>query len=429
MQEEIPFPLYLGADCRWGSSLAAGPMNSEVAAVAPISLVPRDTKWLTLEVCREFQRGACSRTAEECRYAHPPKHVSAPHGRVIACFDSLKGRCTRENCKYLHPPAHLKTQLEINGKNNLIQQKNLTAMAHMQMMAPSMLAPMHSYPQLSMYSQPASPMPYLSYLSPATPGLGYLPPDVLATAGGAMPGTHAALVMNAHAPGAMAAATAAGALQPGMRPLRTDKLDVCSEFVRGGCPLSADDCRLAHPPERGLLDPADGRVTVCMDFVKGRCSRHKCRYFHPPLHLQAKVKALQHQANQAAAAAAIASMPTGVMTPLPKRAAMDKPNGMLGATFNHALMAYQSGLSGLHMAAQPYMAPGSMFCMAAPTATFAPIMYHHNHHHHHAAAAAAAAAAVASAGSGPPNPLANQLQHGGLTALDPEDERYHVLLK
>lgn len=50
-----------------------------------------------------------------------------------------QGRCTRENCKYLHPPAHLKTQLEINGRNNLIQQKTAAAMLaqQMQFMIPS----------------------------------------------------------------------------------------------------------------------------------------------------------------------------------------------------------------------------------------------------------------------------------------------------
>ena len=48
-------------------------------------------------------------------------------------FYFSKGRCTRENCKYLHPPPHLKTQLEINGRNNLIQQKTAAAMLAQQM--------------------------------------------------------------------------------------------------------------------------------------------------------------------------------------------------------------------------------------------------------------------------------------------------------
>lgn len=50
----------------------------------------RDTKWLTLEVCRQFQRGNCSRSDEECKFAHPPKSCQVDNGRVVACFDSLK---------------------------------------------------------------------------------------------------------------------------------------------------------------------------------------------------------------------------------------------------------------------------------------------------------------------------------------------------
>ena len=61
--------------------------------VAPV----RDTKWLTLEVCRQFQRGTCSRSDEECKFAHPPKSCQVENGRVIACFDSLKVR-ERTSC-------------------------------------------------------------------------------------------------------------------------------------------------------------------------------------------------------------------------------------------------------------------------------------------------------------------------------------------
>ena len=56
-----------------------------------VSVTPiRDTKWLTLEVCREFQRGTCSRPDTECKFAHPSKSCQVANGRVIACFDSLK---------------------------------------------------------------------------------------------------------------------------------------------------------------------------------------------------------------------------------------------------------------------------------------------------------------------------------------------------
>jgi muscleblind protein len=50
----------------------------------------KDTRWLTLEVCREYQRQKCNRTEHECKFAHPPAHVEIVNGKVIACYDSLK---------------------------------------------------------------------------------------------------------------------------------------------------------------------------------------------------------------------------------------------------------------------------------------------------------------------------------------------------
>ncbi|XP_066258535.1 muscleblind-like protein 1 isoform X4 [Euwallacea similis] len=81
----------------------------------------KDSRWLQLEVCREFQRQKCSRPDTECKFAHPPANVEVQNGRVTACYDSIKGRCNREKppCKYFHPPQHLKDQLLINGRNHL----------------------------------------------------------------------------------------------------------------------------------------------------------------------------------------------------------------------------------------------------------------------------------------------------------------------
>lgn len=145
--------------------------------VAPV----RDTKWLTLEVCRQYQRGTCSRSDEECKFAHPPKSCQVENGRVIACFDSLKGRCSRENCKYLHPPTHLKTQLEINGRNNLIQQKTAAAMLAQQMQFMFPGTPLHPVPTF-----PVGPtigtnaaISFAPYLAPVTPGVGLVPTEVL----------------------------------------------------------------------------------------------------------------------------------------------------------------------------------------------------------------------------------------------------------
>lgn len=80
---------------------------------------------------------------------------------------------------------------------------------------------------------------------------------------------------------------------------------VCREYQRGNCTRGESDCRFAHPADSTMIDTNDNTVTVCMDYIKGRCSREKCKYFHPPAHLQAKIKAAQHQVNQAAAAAAM----------------------------------------------------------------------------------------------------------------------------
>lgn len=50
----------------------------------------KDSRWLQLEVCREFQRNKCSRPDTECKFAHPPANVEVQNGRVTACYDSIK---------------------------------------------------------------------------------------------------------------------------------------------------------------------------------------------------------------------------------------------------------------------------------------------------------------------------------------------------
>ena len=77
----------------------------------------RDTKWLTLEVCRQFQRGTCSRSDEECKFAHPPKSCQVENGRVIACFDSLKVR-TSAYVEFLRNPGFCFVSLIIAAMAN-----------------------------------------------------------------------------------------------------------------------------------------------------------------------------------------------------------------------------------------------------------------------------------------------------------------------
>ena len=92
-------------------------------------------------------------------------------------------------------------------------------------------------------------------------------------------------------------------------PPATLYLQVCRELQRGVCTRPACECRYAHPPDNVLLDATDNTVTVCMDFVKGKCMREACRYFHPPPHLLAQVKVVQQRV--AAASSASSSPPNG----------------------------------------------------------------------------------------------------------------------
>ncbi|XP_043108928.1 muscleblind-like protein 1 isoform X7 [Puntigrus tetrazona] len=374
----------------------------------------RDTKWLTLEVCREFQRGTCARSDAECKFAHPAKSCQVENGRVIACFDSLKGRCSRENCKYLHPPPHLKTQLEINGRNNLIQQKNMAMLAQQMQLANaimpgSQLQPMPMFsvtPSLatnaSAAAAAAAAAAFNPYLGPVSPGL--MPAEILPSAPVLMAGSPAVASVPSAANAAAAAASAAAA----QKLLRTDRLEVCREYQRGNCSRGETDCRFAHPADSTMIDPSDNTVTVCMDYIKGRCSRDKCKYFHPPAHLQAKIKAAQHQVNQATAAAAM-GIPHSVMPPLPKRPALEKANGAT-SMFSTGMLQYQQALANMQFQQQAAFIPsGSILCMT-PAASVVPMM--------HGASPAAVSAATTSATSVPfASASANQFEDSSLSKL------------
>ncbi|XP_030629013.1 muscleblind-like protein 1 isoform X1 [Chanos chanos] len=368
----------------------------------------RDTKWLTLEVCREFQRGTCSRSDTECKFAHPAKSCQVENGRVIACFDSLKGRCSRENCKYLHPPPHLKTQLEINGRNNLIQQKNMVMLAQ-QMQLANAIMPGNQLQPMPMFSvtpslasnasaaaAAAAAAAFNPYLGPVSPSL--MPAEILPSA--------PVLMTSSPVPTVPSTAASAAAAQ---KLLRTDRLEVCREYQRGNCSRGENDCRFAHPADSTMIDTNDNTVTVCMDYIKGRCSREKCKYFHPPAHLQAKIKAAQHQVSQATAAAAMTQsavkslkrpleatfdlgIPHSVMPPLPKRPALEKANGA-AAMFNTGMIQYQQALANMQFQQQAAFIPsGSILCMT-PAASVVPMM--------HGATPAAVSAATTSATSVP----------------------------
>ncbi|XP_031763894.2 protein muscleblind isoform X8 [Galleria mellonella] len=258
----------------------------------------KDSRWLQLEVCREFQRNKCSRPDTECKFAHPPATVEVQNGRVTACYDSIKGRCNREKppCKYFHPPQHLKDQLLINGRNHLalknalMQQMGLTpgqvlpgqvptvvgglsgtgaAASHLAALDPislALLAPQATSPYLS--SVPGVGSTYAQYYTPQ------LVPAMLG-----------------HDPAAAAASPLGVMQQPVLQQKlpRTDRLElldtlpVCQDFNRQGC--TRPTCRFVHIREGCGLQVVGCRVVVCRDAAAGTCRRAACRYYHIPVQL------------------------------------------------------------------------------------------------------------------------------------------------
>ncbi|XP_063913341.1 muscleblind-like protein 2a isoform X1 [Zophobas morio] len=279
----------------------------------------KDSRWLQLEVCREFQRNKCSRPDTECKFAHPPANVEVQNGRVTACYDSIKGRCNREKppCKYFHPPQHLKDQLLINGRNHLalknalMQQMGLTPG---QPLVPGQVQavevdstvdslPLTFFPNFSMsideqYAVMAA-NPYLTGMPQvgSTYSPYFAPGPIMPTIMGPDPtGVGSPL-------GVVPQTVVAQQKMP-----RSDRLEVCREYQRGACKRAESECRFAHPAD-SVTANEDGTVTVCMDAVKGRCNRDPCRYFHPPLHLQAQIKAAQSRASAPAAVSPLLAPP------------------------------------------------------------------------------------------------------------------------
>ncbi|XP_021940512.1 muscleblind-like protein 1 isoform X4 [Zootermopsis nevadensis] len=254
----------------------------------------KDSRWLQLEVCREFQRNKCTRPDTECKFAHPPANVEVQNGRVTACYDSIKGRCNREKppCKYFHPPQHLKDQLLINGRNHLalknalMQQMGLTPPG--QPLIPGQVPAVATNPYLTGMPQVGST--FSPYFTPGPVMPAILGPDPTSV------GSPLSVVPQT--------------VVTQQKMARSDRLEVCREYQRGACKRAESECRFAHPPDTVTANE-DGTVTVCMDAVKGRCNRDPCRYFHPPLHLQAHIKAAQSRASPPVSVATVGGVEVG----------------------------------------------------------------------------------------------------------------------
>ena len=67
--------------------LTSPPPGAGVCGGKPV----RDSSWLELDICRDFQKEgmSCSRS-DQCRFAHPEPNVVTRDGKVTCCYDFLK---------------------------------------------------------------------------------------------------------------------------------------------------------------------------------------------------------------------------------------------------------------------------------------------------------------------------------------------------
>lgn len=86
----------------------------------------RDSQWLQLDVCLDFLVGKCGKLGD-CKFAHPMTHVDVVDDKVMACYDSFKGRCRRVTppCKYYHPTPPLMDVLVQRGKNHIAMKNSI----------------------------------------------------------------------------------------------------------------------------------------------------------------------------------------------------------------------------------------------------------------------------------------------------------------
>ncbi|XP_043861796.1 protein naked cuticle isoform X24 [Drosophila santomea] len=324
----------------------------------------KDSRWLQLEVCREFQRNKCSRQDTECKFAHPPANVEVQNGKVTACYDSIKGRCNRDKppCKYFHPPQHLKDQLLINGRNHLALKNALMqqmGIAPGQPVISGQVPAVATNPYLtgipansySPYYTTGHLVPTLLGPDPVTSQLGPVVPQTVQVAQQKIPRSDRLEQFSGMVPFKRPAAEKSGipVYQPGATayqqlmqpyvpvssnpkiPLNAscviytdasgqllDTLPVCQDFNRSMC--SRLNCRFVHLTEDDKVEVIDQRVAVCRDHANSQCRRKQCKYYHIPIVLppanimaamitspsdqQAAVPVATTTANPAAAAAA-----------------------------------------------------------------------------------------------------------------------------
>ncbi|XP_038049875.1 muscleblind-like protein 1 isoform X7 [Patiria miniata] len=319
---------------------------------AVIPYLPQRPKNDKLEVCREFQRGNCSRA--ECKFAHPAEGAAIDQldNTVTVCMDYIKGRCSRDKCKYFHPPAHLQTKIKAAQHTNsqasvvlpttpeTISKKRAREPADdiiLNPALPGLIPPpkkgvgaiSHSHhiaAQSLIQHHPAMYQPALTtsmqmngqpshYLPPPKVSVNWhyqgggswvaLPAQTWPKAAPEVP------MMPTVPPGAAATMPSFYTHQVMPQQQSADTIPVCRDFKSGSC--KRPNCRYAHVME-DQVEIIEGKVTLCRDAVKGKCARANCKYYHNSSNASASSSAVNASVTVATTMVASCSTPLAVAT-------------------------------------------------------------------------------------------------------------------
>ncbi|VDO17017.1 unnamed protein product, partial [Rodentolepis nana] len=102
------------------------------------------------------------------------------------------------------------------------------------------------------------------------------------------------------------------------------------------------------------LEVNQGRVTVCRDAAKGRCSRQPCRYYHIPLQaisvnrshalnsvLSTAAASMNHLTSSGNTSSIVSTSPCTTVTQAPALS-ISNSTSLNGSSFNHSTLISQS---------------------------------------------------------------------------------------
>nr|CDS33702.1 muscleblind protein [Hymenolepis microstoma] len=138
-----------------------------------------------------------------------------------------------------------------------------------------------------------------------------------------------------------------------------ESLQLCRDFQAGKCHRNSE-CRYVHIADTKGLEVNQGRVTVCRDAAKGRCSRQPCRYYHIPLQaisvnrshalnsvLSTAAASMNNLSSSVNTSSVISTSPCTTVTQAPAlpaslTASISNSTSLNGSSFNHSTLISQS---------------------------------------------------------------------------------------